>query len=533
MNSVVLLWSRLGLQSKLQLLIQGFLIVILVVAQFWITTKIEERSLHAAQDRTNIVADGVINSLNTLMSTQVDGHDVISDEKARALFINKMGVSDGLKELRVVRGKGNDEFGPGLPMEKPVDDLDRQVLSNGKTIYRTLQDERGGTALRAVIPYIAYKEFRTSRCLDCHAVDEGNVLGAVSVTTDISEDMADIRHINGLIWIGQGLLQVVLFFVIRAIVRRQLSELGAEPVEAKRLAQSVATGDLTTRIALQAGDNHSMMAQLLRMQQSLTQIVSKVRQGSEGVATASAEIAQGNYDLSARTENQASALEETAASMEQLGSTVKQNAESARQANQLAMSASTVAVQGGEVVAQVVATMKGINESSHRISDIISVIDGIAFQTKILALNAAVEAARAGEQGRGFAVVATEVRSLAGRSAEAAKEIKNLISASVERVEHGTALVDKAGATMTEVVNSIKRVTDIMAEITAASNEQALGVTQVGEAVSQMDQATQQNAALVEEMAAAAASLKSLADELVETVSVFKMEAQNNLRRLN
>ena len=266
-----------------------------------------------------------------------------------------------------------------------------------------------------------------------------------------------------------------------------------------------------------------LLQALAAMQSSLSSVVTTVRSGSEGVATASAEIAQGNNDMSARTESQASALEQTAASMEELSGTVRQNADSARSANQLALSASSVAIKGGEVVAQVVDTMKGINESSRKISDIISVIDGIAFQTNILALNAAVEAARAGEQGRGFAVVASEVRSLAGRSAEAAKEIKMLINASVERVEHGTALVDQAGTTMTEVVNSIKRVTDIMGEISAASNEQALGVAQVGEAVKQMDEVTQQNAALVEEMAAAASSLKNQSSDLVDAVSVFKL----------
>ncbi|MBI2746195.1 MAG: MCP four helix bundle domain-containing protein [Burkholderiales bacterium] len=257
----------------------------------------------------------------------------------------------------------------------------------------------------------------------------------------------------------------------------------------------------------------------------LNQVVDIAR----SVAGASAEIAQGNNDLSMRTEQQASALEETAASMEELSSTVKQNADSARQANQLAQSASTVAIQGGNVVGQVVETMKGINESSRKISDIISVIDGIAFQTNILALNAAVDAARAGEQGRGFAVVASEVRSLAGRSAEAAKEIKQLINASVERVEQGTVLVDKAGVTMTEVVSSIRRVTDIMGEISAASNEQASGVSQVGEAVMQMDQVTQQNAALVEQMAAAPSSLKALASDQVHAVSVFRLPSGNRL----
>ena len=299
--------------------------------------------------------------------------------------------------------------------------------------------------------------------------------------------------------------------------------------EAAQFADQVAHGDLTHSVKIRTTDEvGDLMRSLQAMQENLVRLVSTVRQGSEGVASASSEIASGNNDLSARTEQQASALQQTAASMEELDSTVSQSADNARQANQLANSASTVAVRGGEVVSQVVETMRGINESSRRISDIISVIDGIAFQTNILALNAAVEAARAGEQGRGFAVVASEVRSLASRSAEAAKEIKSLINASVERVEHGTTLVDQAGATMNEVVSSIRRVTDIVGEITAASGEQASGVSQVGEAISQIDQATQQNAALVEEMAAAASSLSQQADDLVGAVSVFKLNAQDS-----
>jgi len=238
--------------------------------------------------------------------------------------------------------------------------------------------------------------------------------------------------------------------------------------------------------------------------------------------TSSSEIAQGNQDLSNRTENQASALEETAASMEELSSTVRQNADSAEQANRLAQTASSIAAQGGQVVSEVVETMKGIETSSKKIADIIGVIDGIAFQTNILALNAAVEAARAGEQGRGFAVVASEVRNLAQRSAGAAKEIKQLITESVDRVSSGTLLADKAGNTMGEVVESVRRVTDLMAEISAASKEQSDGVAQVGQAVTQMDQATQQNAALVEEMAAAAGSLRIQAADLVQAVSVFR-----------
>ncbi|RFO97521.1 methyl-accepting chemotaxis protein [Rhodoferax lacus] len=298
--------------------------------------------------------------------------------------------------------------------------------------------------------------------------------------------------------------------------------------QAQSLADAIAQGDLTRDIAAQGQDEVARLVQsMAAMRQSLVTVVSHVRLGSEGVATASAEIAQGNQDLSSRTESQASALEETAASMEELGSTVSHNADNARQANQLAQNASSVAIKGGEVVSQVVETMKGINDSSRRIGDIISVIDGIAFQTNILALNAAVEAARAGEQGRGFAVVASEVRALAGRSAEAAKEIKLLIGSSVERVAHGTLLVDQAGATMQEVVGAIRRVTDIVGEISAAGSEQAAGVNQVGEAVNQMDQVTQQNAALVEQMAAAATSLKTQAGDLVQVVAQFKLGSES------
>ncbi|QXL85663.1 methyl-accepting chemotaxis protein [Comamonas sp. NLF-1-9] len=314
------------------------------------------------------------------------------------------------------------------------------------------------------------------------------------------------------------------------IARSLLRELGGEPAVAAQLATAVAQGDFTRDMAVREGDSASLIAQLAAMKDRLAAVVGQVRASSDGVAVAASEIAQGNQDLSARTESQASALEQTAASMEELGATVRQNADSASQANQLARNASEVAVRGGGAVDQMVQTMRGIHESSTRIADIIGVIDGIAFQTNILALNAAVEAARAGEQGRGFAVVAGEVRSLAGRSAEAAKEIKRLIQESVERVDQGSRLADQAGATMGEVVQSIQRVTDIVAEISAASSEQAGGVAQVGEAITQMDQTTQQNAALVEQMAAAAASLRGQAQQLVQAVAVFKLAAGADVR---
>ena len=324
----------------------------------------------------------------------------------------------------------------------------------------------------------------------------------------------------GFVAIAVGLAGALGFAIVRSTTR----QLGGEPAEAARLARSVAGGDLGVSIRLREGDSTSMMAQLQAMQRALAQVVSGVRQNADSVATASAQIAQGNADLSSRTEQQASALEQTAASMEQLGSTVGQNADNAKQANQLALGASSLAARGGEVVNEVVQTMRGIDDSSKRIADIIGTIDGIAFQTNILALNAAVEAARAGEQGRGFAVVAAEVRSLAQRSAAAAKEIKTLIGTSVERVGRGTALVDQAGETMGEIVVAVKRVAVIIGEISAASAEQSAGVAQVGEAVSQMDQATQQNAALVEESAAAAESLRQQARQLVQAVAVFSVD---------
>lgn len=362
---------------------------------------------------------------------------------------------------------------------------------------------------------------------DVQALADYNKKEASSVWTAAQQV---VSHARTLVISAVG-LTILLAIGLGFLISRTISKPINEAVEA---AGAIAKGDMTVVIHVQGKDETAHLLRALdEMRNGLVRVVSHVREGSESVATASAEIAQGNHDLSSRTESQASALEETAASMEELSAQVKHNADNARQANQLASSASNVATKGGEVVGRVVDTMKEINDSSKRISDIISVIDGIAFQTNILALNAAVEAARAGDQGRGFAVVASEVRSLAGRSADAAKEIKSLINASVERVEQGTVLVDEAGATMTEVVGSIRKVSDLVGEISSASNEQAAGVAQIGEAVTQMDQATQQNAALVEQMAAAASSLKSQASDLVGTVAVFNLSANQFASKSN
>jgi len=331
-------------------------------------------------------------------------------------------------------------------------------------------------------------------------------------------------------WLTRGLVMTLLLLLVLGtwVLIKQIRQ----PLrDAITVAETIASGDLSVQVEVNRGDEFGdMMRAIAHMRDQLVHLVADVRQGTDSIADVSEEIAAGNNDLSARTEQTAANLEETASSMQELTSNVKQSADSARQANQLAASAAQVAQRGGQVVSQVVSTMNDINVSSRKISDIISVIDGIAFQTNILALNAAVEAARAGEQGRGFAVVASEVRSLAGRSADAAKEIKALINSSVEKVEGGSVLVAQAGQTMTEIVSSVQRVTDIMGEITAAASEQADGIAQVNAAVSQLDQMTQQNAALVEQSAAAASSMKDQAHRLAGVVAAFKLDATTIVR---
>ena len=359
-------------------------------------------------------------------------------------------------------------------------------------------------------------------------------LGAYVKVLEQGRDEAKAQALSGAgtaeMWGMAAMILVALLSIVAVLTLLRSITVPLE--QAVRVADRIAEGDLTHDVHSDRQDEIGHLLQAVsRMSLRLREVVGKVRVGSESVATASSEIAQGNQDLSARTENQASALQQTASSMETLNHTVQQNADNARQANQLAQSASRVAAEGGEVVAQVVTTMQGINQSARKIHDIIGVIDGIAFQTNILALNAAVEAARAGEQGRGFAVVAGEVRSLASRSAEAAREIKGLITDSVARADAGAGLVDQAGDKMQEIVTSIQRVTDIMAEISAASTEQSQGMLQVGQAVQSIDQVTQQNAALVEQMAAAASSLRAQAQDLVQTVAVFRLD-ENYTREL-
>ncbi|GAB4212641.1 MAG: hypothetical protein Fur007_05320 [Rhodoferax sp.] len=426
------------------------------------------------------------------------------------------------------------------------DNMANQLGGVGR-VASGLADRTGDPALKAVAQsgqtLITQYAKQVDSAIDLSSVDPNTGIAAMQTADETFKQLQDqilrleegieqqantssqqaMRQAKQTHWLMSALALVAAVIAVW-LAWLMLRRLALELQRAAKVAQQVAAGDLTVDTQTTRTDEvGDLLRALNTMQQSLVTVVSHVRQSTDSVANASAEIAQGNQDLSSRTESQASALEQTSASMSQLAATVQQNADNAQQANQLAQNASQVAEQGGSVVEQVVVTMRGINEASRKISDIISVIDGIAFQTNILALNAAVEAARAGEQGRGFAVVASEVRALAGRSAEAAKEIKGLINDSVQQVDQGTALVDQAGQTMGEVVQSIRRVTDIVGEISAASREQSLGVGQVGDAVAQMDQVTQQNAALVEQMAAAASSLRSQAQDLVQTVAIFKL----------
>jgi methyl-accepting chemotaxis protein len=389
-------------------------------------------------------------------------------------------------------------------------------------------------ALAAAEP-LAQRSANLTELLDktrLHADELDSVLDKLSLQKEerakaAAEQASSVYQTSRTFMIALVLGSMAAGLALGALITRGLTrQLGGEPAYAVKIAGAIAEGDLTVEIRTSSHDSASLLFAMKAMRDKLVGIVSQVRSGTDTIHTASSEIAQGNLDLSSRTEEQASSLEETASSMEQLTSAVRQNADNARQANALAGAASDVAGKGGAVVGQVVQTMESINASSRKIVDIISVIDSIAFQTNILALNAAVEAARAGEEGRGFAVVASEVRNLAQRSSQAAKEIKTLIGDSVEQVEIGSKLVHDAGKTMDEVVTSVRQVADIMQEITAASAEQSAGIEQVNQAVLQMDQVTQQNAALVEEAAAAAESLQDQAQTLTELVGVFRLHAQ-------
>lgn len=516
------MFSNFGLAKRLYL-VSVILIAALAVIATTAWTSLGEVSRLAAQTEhlrvPQMMRIAAIELNVTRVSLQIRHAILVKTPEDRAATLADIGEKRKLIDDTFGEFKKNVFTDAG---RKFIADLEPQFKSfweAGEANIKLIQDDKRDEAFE----YLVSKTIPARNLvLNRTAEEKGNqskVLGGELNT--IESNVATIRNVlvGAVVAIAIGLLATAAYF--SSLLRRRVAM-------SQQVAERVRDGDLTHTIKDDASDEFTpLLSSLADMQNSLSRVVSDVRRGAESVSSASSQIASGNSDLSARTESQASALEQTASSMEELGSTVKQNADNAIQASQLAENASDVAERGGQVVSQVVSTMKDINDSSRKIADIITVIDSIAFQTNILALNAAVEAARAGEQGRGFAVVAGEVRSLARRSAEAAKEIKELITASVDRVAQGTTLVDQAGHTMEEIVSSIRRVTDIMAEISAASKEQSAGVAQAGTAIAQMDQSTQQNAALVEQMAAAASSLRNQAQELVQTVAVFKVNGMS------
>ncbi|XDF35054.1 methyl-accepting chemotaxis protein [Paracidovorax avenae] len=464
--------------------------------------------LQQVKDNTNVVARAVRN-----LALLEDDASMAEEKKRLDAVISETSEIMGKLQQRVRSPEGRalmDRIGEARPqflatVEKAAKLGLANDMVNARTVVLGEMRVAQNAYFKAVEDMIAYQR---------------------KVTTDMAESSSSEASAAGNTMIVLAVLSAALGALVAwSITRKVKSQLGGEPAYAAQIAQEVARGNLAVHVDLRPGDSSSVLAAMGAMRSNLAQVVSEVRHSSESIATGASQIATGNADLSQRTEEQASNLQQTAASMEQMNSTVKQNADTVRTASQLASSASATAARGGEVVGNVVRTMQDITDSSRKIGDIIGVIDSIAFQTNILALNAAVEAARAGEQGRGFAVVASEVRTLAQRSAQAAKEIKALIGESVSKVETGSQLVGEAGSTMGEIVEQARRVADLIAEIGAATHEQEQGISQVSDAVNQLDQVTQQNAALVEESAAAADSLNSQAARLVQLVSVFQVDA--------
>jgi methyl-accepting chemotaxis protein len=503
--------SRIWVQ--LLKVIAAALVAVWVLVIVWQGYTSRQAALEQAQDFSLSMHNATMAGLTGMMVTGTVGQ--------RDVFLDQIKQLGSIRDVRVLRGENVSKlFGPGnAKSEATPDALEMQVMQSGKETIE-VQNDQTGEYLRAVRPMIAMKNSLGKDCTACHLVPEGTVLGAVSMKVSLDKvnaGLADQRWKSILAAILTSIPVLLLIYpFIHKVVTRPLEQGVA-------VARGIAAGDLSQSIAVNSNNEVGELQRALQeMNQGLIRIVNQVRAGTDTIFSASRDIANGNMDLSNRTEAQAGTLENTASSMQSLTEAVNQTADDARRANQLAQSASEVAVRGGAVVSEVVNTMESINQSSRKIVDIIGVIDGIAFQTNILALNAAVEAARAGEQGRGFAVVASEVRSLAQRSAEAAKEIKKLIDDSVSKVDAGGTLVHQAGATMTEIVESIRHVTDIMGNIANASSAQTEGIARVNGAVTDMNHATQQNAALVEQAAAAAQSLQDQASHLEDVVSTFK-----------
>ncbi|CAG4882151.1 conserved protein of unknown function [Georgfuchsia toluolica] len=544
-------WEKIGLQLKLQLLIQGFLIIILVLTQLGITNQFENQVMSTAEERAIAVADGAINGLNVLMITQTGQGAIISDRKARATFIEKMAASDKVKEIRVIRSKQLETaYPPDLPQAAPVDEMDHRILTSGKREAKLI---RNGDEvwLRVMIPFIATKNFRTINCVECHGVNEGTVLGAASVTIDVKDDWATARNIAIWGWIGQGMLQIILFFFIGLIVRRLLSQLGGEPAYVINIVRQIAKGDLSKSIITRSGDSSSMLCAMKQMQVNLRNIIEGIVLSADQLVQSAQQLTSSSRQVLKASERQNDASASAAASIEEMTACISQISENSSDAQKHAAETGSLAKEGSNVVQGVIVEMDKISEAvtnssaevtslgeqSHKISSIVNVINEIADQTNLLALNAAIEAARAGEQGRGFAVVADEVRKLAERTARSTQEIASMIqtiqdgtsdavkgmSIGNERVNQGVRMVGHTGSSMEKIQEGVEKVLVAVSEISSSLREQSSTSNLIAQNIEGIAQMTEETSTTVREVFTAADHLEELAGKLKHSVDQFKL----------